>query len=66
MARVEWSKASGIARMSGKLGNMIFYMRGGKQFVKRAHTPAESGMSLENGSKTTRKRKVNDSKTAGQ
>ena len=56
MARIEWSKTSGIARMSGKLGNLIFYTRGGKQYVKSTVRLGENGLSLDNGSKMARER----------
>ncbi len=51
MARVEFSKMSGIARISGKVGNLIFYTRGGKQYVKSAFRYDQNGMRLDNGSR---------------
>lgn len=36
MAQVSLVKGLGIASISGKLGNCIFYTRNGKQYVKRA------------------------------
>ena len=62
MARIEFSKVSGIARISGKVGNLIFYSRGGKQYVKSAVRFGESGLSLEDGSRMARKRLDNGSK----
>ena len=49
MAKVEWSKTSGIAWMSGRLGNLIFYVRGGKQYVKRAIKPVKKSVRPDNG-----------------
>ena len=49
MARVEWNKMSGIARVSGKIGNLIFYTRGGKQYVKSAIRCGKSGVRPDNG-----------------
>jgi len=36
MAQVNLVKGLGIASISGKMGNCIFYTRNGKQYVKRA------------------------------
>ena len=37
MAEVHFQKGLGIASLSGKLGNCIFYSRNGKQYVRRAN-----------------------------
>lgn len=63
MARVEFSKISGIARISGKVGNLIFYTRGGKQYVKSAVKFDENGFRLDNGSRKVRKRFDKGSRT---
>ena len=34
MARVEFNKALGIASLSGRIGNCIFYNRKGKTYVR--------------------------------
>ena len=60
MARIEFTKTSGIKSISGKVGNLIFYTRGGKQYVKSAVRLDENGLSLVNGSIMPRKRQVND------
>ena len=49
MARVEFSKFSGIAGLSGKLGDLIFYQRDGKQYVKRASRAGKSRVNKDNG-----------------
>ena len=37
MAEVHFQKGLGIASISGKLGNCIFYTRNGKQYVRRTN-----------------------------
>ena len=37
MAEVLFNPALGIQSISGKLGNLIFYTRNGKQYVRRAN-----------------------------
>ena len=37
MAQVHFYKGLGIASISGKIGNCIFYTRNGKQYVRRAN-----------------------------
>ena len=54
MARVEFTKFSGIARISGKVGNLIFYTRGGKQYVKSAIKSDKRGGNSEDGPKMDR------------
>lgn len=41
MAEVHFHKGLGIASISGRLGNCIFYSRNGKQFVRRADKNAD-------------------------
>ena len=36
MAEVRLNPALGISAISGKIGNLIFYTRNGKQYVRRA------------------------------
>ena len=56
MAQIEFTKTSGIKSISGKVGNLIFYTRGGKQYVKSAVRLGENGLCLDNGSIMPRKR----------
>ena len=41
MAQVHFIKGLGIASISGRLGNCIFYTRNGKQFVRQAGNPED-------------------------
>ena len=41
MAQVNFYKGLGIASISGRLGNCIFYTRNGKQYVRRASNTDE-------------------------
>ena len=50
MARIEFTKFSGIASISGRIGNLMFYVRDGKQYVKCAPKSDQNGVRLDNGS----------------
>ena len=54
MAQVEFNKFSGIASISGKLGDLVFFTRGGKQYVKKASRRDKNGVRQDNGSILTR------------
>ena len=66
MARVEFSNFSGIAGISGRVGNLIFYRRGGKQYVRKASRSGESVINQEDDSTMEGQWKDNDPTTEGQ
>ena len=66
MARVEFSNISGIAGISGRVGDLIFYRRGGKQYVRKASRNGESVINQEDGPIMEGQCQDNDPITEGQ
>ena len=47
MARVKFNKALGIASISGRIGNLIFYNRKGRTYVRSARRHDDERADLE-------------------